>query len=188
MKNGREALEKFVSVSVRADAASIVELKQCLQAGSLSLAELCRRCHNLLEQLFHQLAKDAELQVLLASEGLLQDQGFWRDWELNLLLCSDSRMAQWNCQFRGQDKPTDILSFPAERCGGDLLLSLPSWLANCREFTCSPDEELQRLLLHGLLHLVGLDHYIDEELEAPRSPMLLYQETLLKQNQRRILL
>ncbi|WGK69348.1 rRNA maturation RNAse YbeY [Candidatus Haliotispira prima] len=73
--------------------------------------------------------------------------------------------------------------------GGDLILSLSNWLDNCREFCCEPEEELQRLLIHGLLHLTGLDHSAEESPSEPKSPMLQYQEILLTQSlQRRAIL
>ncbi|MEM9424594.1 MAG: rRNA maturation RNase YbeY [Spirochaetota bacterium] len=207
-------------VSVQADTPSIAELEQCLQTSGLSLAEFSRRCRNWLEQRIGLLAEDMNLAMLLRAEGLWPDgtQETWRepeatgrvfeqsigeqsigeqsigtDWEVHLRLCSDSRIACWNEQFRNCKQATDILSFPfavpesSGGPGGDLLLSLHSWQANSREFGCDPDEELCRLLLHGLLHLTGWDHYADEEPRVPRSPMLLYQENLLKQHSQGIL-
>ncbi len=171
-----------VHIFVQIDDASIPELEQCAKTINSNLTELSQQCHKMLEELFGKIFQDSEFQALLNKEGLAQTKVFESSWEITLLLCSDIRMAQWNNQFRNLNETTDILSFPSqEPYGGDLLLSLDSWQENCREFGCDLVEELRRLLLHGLLHLAGLDHYPDEEPESPRSLMLLYQENLLKQ-------
>ena len=217
-------------LNVHMDGLSYTELEQCLAqlsrefpaysfshkmyAPRVMLGEFSRHCRDLLAKLFETLTTDAELQLILPNQELLPRaiaatnsssttgarKTFWQAWQLNLLICSDKRIAKWNYQFRGQNKATDILSFPfffplatAENFdqlrGGDLILSMHSWLSNCREYDCNPAEELQRLLLHGLLHLTGLDHNRDEEPSAPKSPMLQYQENLLKKiGQRRAIL
>ena len=183
----------------------------------LSPAFLASRIYDFLCELWPQLIGDPALMRLMAEQGHRESAHFcahvWKEAEISVLLCSNERMAQWNFRFRGQKKATDILSFPVAipdipnggegwktveteakiakistiSAGGDLLLSLPCWLENCREFNCAPETELQRLLLHGLLHLFGLEHKPWDSPSQPQSPMLQYQETFLGSQRRTIL-
>jgi probable rRNA maturation factor len=85
-------------------------------------------------------------------------------WDISLLFCGDQRIAELNGRYRGKDSPTDVLSFPREPRGGDALaegdiaISIPALQRNAQRFVVSADEELKRLLIHGILHLAGMDH------------------------------
>ncbi len=198
--------EQLAEFSVQMDRASSPELEQCLRQlnreKALSLARFARHIRDFLKQTFADLISDETLQEILRQAdllglGVLPWQS-WKNWQVQLLLCSRSRIACWNREFRGQDEATDILSFPAVTSdagdagprGGDLLLAVGCWLDNCCNFRCTPEEELQRLLIHGLLHLMGLDHEPHECIpDSYHSPMLQYQETRLRQSlQRRAIL
>lgn len=78
---------------------------------------------------------------------------------------SDSRIQALNRQFRGFDKPTDVLSFPAggpdEASLGDVAVSVDTAAAQATENGLSFDQEVAQLILHGLLHLAGYDHETD---------------------------
>lgn len=108
-------------------------------------------------------------------------------WELSILLCGDSFIRGLNSQYRGKDTPTDVLSFEQGEwyvsgdggrrfLAGDVVISLETLGRTCSELGISVNEELKRLILHGILHLSGCDH--DES--DPRGEMLDYQESLLK--------
>ncbi|MDR3338320.1 MAG: rRNA maturation RNase YbeY [Treponema sp.] len=108
------------------------------------------------------------------------------NWDVSVLLCNDSYIRGLNTQYRGKDEATDILSFPLGETvlsegeekrylPGDLVISLETLEENARYFGVSPDEELRRLLIHGILHLDGMDHKNNE----PAEPMLIFQEKLL---------
>ncbi len=86
--------------------------------------------------------------------------------ELSLLLVSDAVMRQLNRDWRGKDRPTDVLSFaqaegdggaPAELLG-DVVISLDTARRQAAERAASLTSELDRLLIHGVLHLLGYDH------------------------------
>lgn len=85
--------------------------------------------------------------------------------EVNLLLADDRRIRALNKTFRGKNKPTDVLSFPATENGegliGDLAISVDTAARQAAEHGHSLDEELRILSLHGLLHLAGHDHEAD---------------------------
>ena len=77
---------------------------------------------------------------------------------------SDRAMRQLNQQFRGVNKATDVLSFPAEddeSTLGDIAISVDTAAAQAKENGLTLDEEVAQLILHGLLHLSGYDHETD---------------------------
>ncbi|MDR1030777.1 MAG: rRNA maturation RNase YbeY [Treponema sp.] len=106
-------------------------------------------------------------------------------WDLSVLFCGDAYIRNLNAQFRQQDESTDVLSFAlgetiteaGERryLPGDIIVSLETLAENARYFQVSEDEELRRLLIHGILHLDGWDHGTNEAHE----PMLQLQERLV---------
>lgn len=81
---------------------------------------------------------------------------------------SDAKIRELNRAFRGIDKPTDVLSFPAdedvpESNGelGDIAISVDRAAAQAKENELTLNEEIAQLILHGLLHLCGYDHETD---------------------------
>jgi len=81
--------------------------------------------------------------------------------EVTCLITDDAQVRALNRQFRGQDSPTDVLSFPAEECGGEIAISLDTAARQAAELGHGVEQELQILMLHGLLHLAGMDHETD---------------------------
>jgi len=76
---------------------------------------------------------------------------------------SDRRIRGLNRQFRGVDKATDVLSFPAEEelNLGDVAVSVDTAAVQAKENGLTLDGEIAQLILHGLLHLSGYDHETD---------------------------
>lgn len=105
-------------------------------------------------------------------------------WDVAVLLCGDERIQDLNRRFRGKPDPTDVLSFPREegRRGepvcGDIAVSLDTLERNAARFGASENDEMKRLLVHGLLHLAGMDHG-----RGKSGKMLALQERLLLQLQ-----
>ena len=86
--------------------------------------------------------------------------------EVDVLLADDRILRRLNREFRGKDKATDVLSFPAaeeleEEYAGDLAISVQTAARQAREHGHSLRDEVRVLLLHGLLHLRGMDHETD---------------------------
>jgi len=86
--------------------------------------------------------------------------------EVNVLVTSNAKMRRLNREFRGKDRPTDVLSFPAAQNGnaklaGDIAISKEIARTNSKALGHSLETELKVLLLHGLLHLAGHDHETD---------------------------
>lgn len=86
--------------------------------------------------------------------------------EISVLYCGDSAMRRLNRTYRRKDKTTDVLSFPSgqRRKGflGDLIVSAPEARRQAREVRSTFPKVVEKLLLHGLLHLLGYDHETDQ--------------------------
>jgi probable rRNA maturation factor len=105
-------------------------------------------------------------------------------WDLSVLLCGDKTISSLNSRYRRRAEATDVLSFVMDegepfpgnhRLPGDIVISLETLGKNARRFKVSEDEELRRLLIHGILHLDGMDHPTNKDTE----PMLQLQEQIL---------
>ncbi|HZQ44266.1 MAG TPA: rRNA maturation RNase YbeY [Acidobacteriaceae bacterium] len=100
--------------------------------------------------------------------------------EVDVLLANDRTLRRLNREFRGKDKATDVLSFPAAevarehagRFAGDLAISLETAARQAREHGHLLSDEVRVLLLHGLLHLSGMDHETDRGEMAAREAEL----------------
>jgi probable rRNA maturation factor len=86
--------------------------------------------------------------------------------DISVLLADDEELEHLNTAFRGKNKPTDVLSFPADELAvghaGDIAISLETATWQAAKFGHSLQSEVKILLLHGLLHLKGMDHERDE--------------------------
>lgn len=86
------------------------------------------------------------------------------DASVTVAFISDKRIRGLNRQFRGVDKPTDVLSFPNDADDGDLgdiAISIETAAKQAKQNGLTVDGEIAQLLLHGLLHLSGYDHETD---------------------------
>jgi probable rRNA maturation factor len=97
--------------------------------------------------------------------------------EVDVLLADDVTLRRLNRAFRGKNKPTDVLSFPApeevsETHAGDLAVSLETAARQAAAYGHDLRDEVRILLLHGLLHLSGLDHETDDGEMAAREAEL----------------
>jgi probable rRNA maturation factor len=108
------------------------------------------------------------------------------NWDLSVLFCGNAYIKSLNARYRKKNEATDVLSFPlgetvddgkgGMRClPGDIVISLPALEENAVFFGVSTDEELRRLLVHGILHLDGMDHKTNRAGE----PMLEKQEKVM---------
>ena len=97
--------------------------------------------------------------------------------QVSVLLTTDTAIRKLNRQFRGKNKATDVLSFPAGGpaaggIAGDLAISVPTAHRQAAEQGHALAVELKVLLLHGLLHLAGYDHETDTGQMARRERLL----------------
>ena len=90
--------------------------------------------------------------------------------EVVVLLTDDAGVQDLNARFRGKDKPTNVLSFPAAEGAGALLGDIALASGVCRAEAAaqgkSLTDHLSHLVVHGVLHLLGRDHEDNDEAEA----------------------
>ncbi|HDR04077.1 MAG TPA: rRNA maturation RNase YbeY [Candidatus Marinimicrobia bacterium] len=90
--------------------------------------------------------------------------------ELNLIACSDDKLRQMKSEYFGVDQYTDVIAFPLERndgyLEGEIYFSPQRILENAGKFGTAYIEELQRVIIHGILHLLGNDDQTPEEKAA----------------------
>jgi probable rRNA maturation factor len=80
------------------------------------------------------------------------------------LITGDPELRRLNCDFRHQDCATDVLSFPAGSANGflgDIAISFERARRQAAEYGHAVGQEIEILMLHGLLHLLGMDHETD---------------------------
>ena len=105
-----------------------------------------------------------------------------RDGEVSILLADDSAVREVNKQWRGLDKPTNVLSFPAADTPatqghlGDIVIAYETLQRECEAEGRSFLHHLAHLTVHGFLHLIGYDHETDaqaDEMEALESRIMV---------------
>lgn len=104
--------------------------------------------------------------------------------EVSLLLVDDAYIHQLNREYRGIDRPTDVLSFalreetgeephylpvPEDNLLGDIIISMETAARQAIEYGHSLDREMAYLAVHGCLHLLGYDHETEEEKRRMRE-------------------
>lgn len=124
------------------------------------------------------------------AEAVLDDAGCPYEAQVNLLLTEDTEIHRMNLEFRGIDRPTDVLSFPmieyeapgefdflenredcfdpetGELVLGDIVISKDRVLAQAEEYGHSVKREFAFLIAHSMLHLIGYDHMEEDERAA----------------------
>ena len=124
-----------------------------------------------------------DLVQSLDIEGLalfvLQEMNCPESTDVTISFVSNERIHELNKEYRGMDKPTDVLSFECDNVPfddedvddveeyelGDIIIATDVALAQTEEFGTTFEEEVSLLTVHGLLHLCGYDHIEDEEAE-----------------------
>jgi len=95
--------------------------------------------------------------------------------EISVLLTDDASIRELNRTHRGKDKPTDVLSFPVLRHSfgeaqdemlGDIAISVETARRQAADYDAPLQNEIYRLLIHGLLHVLGHDHHEPAERAA----------------------
>lgn len=103
--------------------------------------------------------------LLAMAKMLLSDLGC-NEADLSILITDDKEIRRLNKRYRGKNKATDVLSFPLSLPGGvgrpfvlgDVVISLDTTRIQAKDQHVSVSEEFLRLLIHGVLHLLGFDH------------------------------
>ncbi|MFY9141374.1 rRNA maturation RNase YbeY [Sulfuricurvum sp.] len=104
--------------------------------------------------------------------------------EIELILTDNDEIAQINREFRSIDKPTDVLSFPSDPFPGaplgSIVISVDKVESVAQEMGHTPNDEIALLFIHGMLHLLGLDHETDSGEMRQREAELVAQFNLPK--------
>jgi len=133
-----------------------------------------------------------EKVVLSRLDSILEGLGVDHSVEFSVSFVDDASIQELNRNYRNKDESTDILTFVQKDAKdvswpdssqeehaevlGDMVISLETLQRNSEYFNVPPDEELYRLLVHGVLHLLGYDHKTND---VESEPMLQKQEALL---------
>lgn len=129
-----------------------------------------------------------------AADCALWAEGVTRPCAVSVRLCDDEAIHAINREYRDTDRATDVLSFPTvnypkgvtaghadkllrrelddelDACMlGDLIISVPHVLAQAQEYGHSPEREAAYLLVHGICHLMGYDHMVEDEKREMRA-------------------
>jgi probable rRNA maturation factor len=124
------------------------------------------------------LAEQTIREAISAAAGALSTEGG----EVSILLTDDSEIARLNRDWRGIDKPTNVLSFPASRVGqgdkllGDIVITYETLERESTDESRDFLHHLAHLAVHGFLHLIGFDHETDaqaEEMEGLESRIMM---------------
>jgi len=122
-----------------------------------------------------------------AAEATLRQQRVEEPYDLTVVITGDQALRELNRRHRGLDASTDVLAFPNETKGpfvdapafprylGDVIISLPQAEAQALEAGNDLSAELQLLVVHGVLHLLGYD----DQAEPERTRMWRAQQTVL---------
>ena len=103
----------------------------------------------------------------LAAESEIRRIGY-----MSIIFCSDNYVIDINQKYHQHDYFTDIITFDyceGDRLSGDLFISVDSVRENSVEFGTEFKDELNRVIIHGLLHLVGYDDHTEKDIKLMRS-------------------
>ena len=92
--------------------------------------------------------------------------------DISIIFCSDNYILDINQRFLQHDYFTDIITFDyseGRRISGDLFISVDSVRENAVEYGTEFSDELHRVIVHGILHLIGYDDHTDEEIKEMRA-------------------
>lgn len=92
--------------------------------------------------------------------------------EISYVFCSDERILEVNKQYLSHDFYTDIITFDyveKERVSGDIFISIDRVEENAKDFNVTFQQELLRVIIHGVLHLLGFEDHSQEEQQIMRQ-------------------
>lgn len=92
--------------------------------------------------------------------------------DISVIFCSDNYILDINIKYLGHDYFTDIITFDyceGKTLSGDLFISIDSVRENASFYGVDFDDELNRVIVHGLLHLIGYDDHTEEDIATMRA-------------------
>ncbi len=103
---------------------------------------------------------------------LVAESEIFRIGDISIIFCSDPYILDINQKYLGHDYYTDIITFDyceGDRLSGDLFISVDSVRENSIEYGTVFKDELNRVIVHGLLHLIGYDDHSEEDIAMMRK-------------------
>lgn len=122
-------------------------------------------CEGIKFEFKNKLANNRWLRMVAGSE--IKTLG-----DISIIFCSDNYILDVNIRYLHHDYFTDVITFDyceGNKLSGDLFISIDSVRENAIEFGTEFDEELHRVIVHGLLHLIGYDDHTPEEQKVMRA-------------------
>lgn len=124
--------------------------------------------------------EDIKGKIMSVVEESLKHEGWGTNYEVSILFVDNEEIKRLNFEFRGIDRPTDVLSFPLVSKDehdefleynllGDIVISLEKALEQSREYGHSFEREIAFLVCHSMFHLMGYDHDNDERAKEMRG-------------------
>ena len=118
-------------------------------------------------QIIHDYVRlpSAEIELTAIADSIYRREKISRRKTTQLVLCSDYKIRKLNSQYRGKDHFTDVLSFPFDETDflGEIYISLQRVKVQAARYGFSYNEEISRLFVHGMFHLLGFDHHEEQE-------------------------
>ncbi len=120
-------------------------------------------------ELDFKLLDEEELSIWISS--VISSEEF-REGDINYIFCDDEYLHKLNVEFLSHNTLTDIISFDfsvGKELHGDIFISVERVKDNAKDFKVSFDDELKRVLVHGVLHYCGYKDKIDEDAKKMRA-------------------
>ena len=124
---------------------------------------------------------DNEQSILRWVSGVITSEGFKED-EINYIFCDDNYLHKLNVEFLSHDTLTDIISFEysiGKNLQGDIFISIERVRDNAQDFEVSFESEINRVIVHGILHYCGYKDKSEEDANIMRSKENFYLEQLV---------
>lgn len=137
----------------------IIDIDMRIEAGDWSMVDELESTVN------------ATFSTIMLNRSFCNAVKIMEDCDVSLLFTDESQISSINSTFRGQKKPTNVLSFPQKEADcdifgphlGDIVLAFETILREAELEKKDFSHHLQHLMVHGFLHLVGFDHESDDE-------------------------
>jgi len=109
---------------------------------------------------------DNQTSLLIDQERISSIASHLTSRDIDLIICDNTAIRNYNRKYRNKDKSTDVLSFPLEGSFkhmplGSIVISAEHVIDKAKKFKHSEKDELDLLFIHGILHLLGYDHECD---------------------------
>lgn len=127
-------------------------------------------CHDVEYKLMH------EPQIKAIIDSILSDHNFKGDF-INYIFCSVDSIVSINRKYLQHDYATDIITFPYvddRIISTDIYICVPQVMANAIEYNSGEEQEMARVIFHGILHMVGYDDHTPDDIQAMRNAEDLY--------------